>query len=241
MLPKIDVPLYDMKIPSTGKTVKVRPFTVKEEKLLLMAAESKNLKDITETVKQVINNCIIDGEFDVETAPFFDVDYAFIYLRAKSIGEKQQVNLTCANRPDGEHECGNVIPAVVDMNDVEIIKNTDLVAEIKLDSKRGVKMKYPAYSVIKMIEEEKLAIDKKTMMIVSCIDQIFDKDSVYAAKDYSIGDLKAFVEQLTEANYKKLEAWTEEFPTFMAIIKAKCGKCGFDHEVRYADFEDFFT
>jgi hypothetical protein len=241
MLPKIDVPTYEMKLPSSCKTVRVRPFTVKEEKLLLMAAESKNLKDVTETVKQVINNCIIDGEFDVETAPFFDVDYAFIYLRAKSIGDKQKVNLTCANKPDGEHECGNVISAEADMNDVDIVINPELSAEIRLDANKGVKMKYPPYSTIKMIENEELAIDKKTMMIVSCIDQIFDKDSVYAAKDYSIGDLKAFVEQLTEANYKKLEAWTQDLPTFLAIIRAKCNKCGFEHEVRYADFEDFFT
>lgn len=240
-LPVVDMPVYEMTIPSSGDTIKVRPFTVKEEKLLLMAAESGNINDISSTVKQVINNCIISGKFDVETAPFFDVDYSFIYLRAKSIGEKQEIQLTCRNLSDGVNECGNVFPAMVDMNDVEIIKNDNLKSDIPLDGKRGVIMKYPPYSAIKKIENEKLPIDKKIMMIISCIDKIYDKDNVYPAKDHSIGDLKAFIEQLSEANFKKLEAWTEDFPTFLSVIKAKCTKCGYDHVVRYSDFEDFFT
>jgi hypothetical protein len=240
-LPTIDMPIYEMKIPSSGETIKVRPFTVKEEKLLLMAAESGNIKDVTNTVKQVINNCIISGKFDVENVPFFDIDYAFIYLRAKSIGEKQEIQLNCRNKPDEVNECGATIPAFVDMNDVEVVKNPDLDFDIKLDKGKGVIMKYPPYSAIKSIEEEKQPIDKTIMMIIHCIDKIYDKDNVYPAKDHSIADLKAFIEQLSESNFKKLEAWTKDFPTFLAVIDAKCPKCGFEHHVRYSDFEDFFT
>jgi hypothetical protein len=109
-LPKIDLPTYELKVPSDERILKVRPFTVKEEKLLMIALESKNADDIIATVKQVINNCIIDGEVDINKISFFDMDYIFIFLRAKSVGETVEVNLTCNNEVNGE-KCGNIFPA----------------------------------------------------------------------------------------------------------------------------------
>ena len=106
-LPKISVPTYDLTIPSTKEKIKVRPFSVKEEKLLLIALESENMGEIASTVKQVINNCIIKGEVDVDKLPFFDIDYMFIFLRAKSIGESVEVKMTCNNVVDGE-KCGEI-------------------------------------------------------------------------------------------------------------------------------------
>mgnify|MGYP003346924933 CR=1 FL=1 len=106
-LPKIDVPTYEYKIPSSGKTIKVRPFSVKEEKLLLMAAESDKYDEVVATVKQVINNCIIDGEFNVDKAPFFDIDFMFIFLRGKSIGELIDIKMTCHNVVK-KKTCGNI-------------------------------------------------------------------------------------------------------------------------------------
>lgn len=238
-LPKIDVPIYELKLPSSGKVIKVRPFSVKEEKLLFMAVESKKNEDIVNTVKQVINNCIISGEFSVDKAPFFDVDFLFIFLRAKSISESVEVNLTCNNEVEGKR-CGNVFPTEMDIANCELFKIDGLTDDIKLGGANGVKMKYPSYSLIKSFEDDDRAVDKKIKLITNSIDYIYDKDGIYPAKDHSSEELKEFVEGLTEANYKKLEFFCDNFPTFVVKLDAKCTKCGFQHSVRYTDFYDFF-
>lgn len=240
-LPKIDVPVYTVTIPSSKKTIKVRPFNVKEEKLLLMAAESKSGEEIVNTVKQVINNCIISGSFDVDKAPFFDVDFLFIFLRAKSIGESVDINLTCRNilvNEDGR-SCDHTFETKMDIANNEIIYNEDITDDIKLDKTSGVKMKYPNYSLIKQLDDTP-DNEKKTKIIMNSIEHIYDKKGVYSAKDYSSKELKDFIEGLTEENYKKLENYIDNFPSFLVKIEADCPKCGFHHVVRYADFLDFF-
>lgn len=237
-LPKIDVPVYEMTIPSTKEVIKVRPFAVKEEKLLLIAMESKDVNEIVSTAKQVINNCIISGKVDVDKLPFFDIDYIFVFLRAKSIGETVPIRLTCNNIVD-DKECGNVFSAELNISDVSIV-DPGIDNDIKLDANSGVKMKYPNYSVIKHLESSS-EIDKKTAIIVNSIDYIYNKKGMYSSKDYSRDELKSFVEDLTEANYKKLEEFVDNFPVTAINLQAKCTKCGFDHNVRYSDFFDFFT
>ena len=113
-LPKIDLPVYELKLPSNNKQVKIRPFLVREEKLLLMAVESNDESEIINTTKQVINNCLIDSDVNIDALPFFDVDYMFVFLRAKSVGDNVEVQLTCNNEtPEGI--CGNRFPAMVDI------------------------------------------------------------------------------------------------------------------------------
>jgi T4 bacteriophage base plate protein len=238
-LPKIELPAYDFVIPSSGKEIRVRPFTVKEEKLLLMAIESKIASDIITTVKQVINNCILDGEIDVDKLPFFDIDYLFIFLRAKSVGETVAVKLTCNNVLENGNVCGADFMADMDISNVELIRFDGVQDDIKLGPAAGVRMRYPNYNIMRKIEELP-DIDKKTHIIVSSIDYIYDKSGMHSYKDYTTQELKDFVEGLTEENYKKLEAYVDRFPAVAAKIEAKCPKCGFDHKVRYTDFFDFF-
>jgi hypothetical protein len=237
-LPKIDLPVYDFTIPSSGKVIRVRPFTVKEEKLLLMAIESKVAADIVATVKQVINNCVQD-DIDVDKLPFFDIDYLFIFLRAKSVGEEISVNLTCNNVLDNSEECGENFEARADVSNVELIRHDDVSDDIKLGPASGVKMRYPNYGIMRKIEELP-EIDKKTHIIVSSIDYIYDKTGMHSYKDYTTDELKDFVEGLTEENYKKLEKYVDLFPTISGRIEADCPKCGFHHNVRYTEFYDFF-
>lgn len=238
-LPKIDVPVYTVKMPSSGKEIKVRPFNVKEEKLLLMASESDNLDDIVTTVKQVINNCIVRGDFNIDKVPFFDVDFLFIFLRAKSIGESIEVNLTCNNTLENGMRCGHTFPTQMDISHHEVIFNEKLSNDIKLDAVNGVRMKYPTYALVKQLDDTPL-IEKKTKVILNSIEHIYDKKGVYSAKDYSTKELQEFIEGLTEEKYKKLEEWVDNFPTFVVKLIADCPKCGFHHEVRYSDFADFF-
>ena len=152
-LPKIELPAYELEIPSSGKTIRVRPFTVKEEKMLLMAVESGVQSEIITTVRQVINNCILDGDLDVDKMPFFDVDYLFTFLRGKSVGETIEVKLTCNNVVE-DGICGNQFVADMDIGKVELIKDENISNDIKLGPQAGVKMRYPNYSIMRKVEEQ---------------------------------------------------------------------------------------
>lgn len=239
MLPKIDVPTYDVTIPSNKEVITVRPFTVKEEKLLLMAMESRENEEIIKTVKQIISNCLIKGQVDINKLPFFDVDFLFIFLRAKSIGEKVEVKMTCNNVVEG-NKCGNVFEADMDVGKCEVQQKDGISPDIKLSEKQGVKMRYPTYAAMKIAEANN-AIDQKTNIIVNSIEYIYDAKGMYSYKDYSKEELKEFVESLTEENYNKLQAFVDNFPTMAVKLEATCNKCGFHHNVRYTDFFDFFT
>lgn len=236
-LPKIDLPIYDLTIPSTGRSVKVRPFVVKEEKLLLMALEGKNPADIVSTVKQIINNCMQD-DVDVEKLPFFDIDYIFIFLRAKSVGETVTVSLTCNNKLEDGNFCGNSFQTEMDIGKVEVIK-PDQTNDIRLTANTGVKMRYPSYEIMRKLEELP-DLEKKLEIIIASIDYIYDNKGVYKYTDYTPEELKEFVENLTEENYRRLEQWIDNFPSIAAVLEGKCNKCGFEHKVRYTDFFDFF-
>lgn len=205
-----------------------------------MAVESSNMEDVTNQVKQIINNCIIDGDVNVDKLPFFDIDYMFIFLRAKSIGENVEVRMTCNNVLDDGSTCGHQFPAKLDIANVEIVKDENVVNDIKLDKTNGIVMKYPNYSIIKRLENA-ADIDKKTAIIVGSIDYIYDKKGTHSSKDYSREELTKFVEDLTEENYKKLEYFVDNFPVFLAKLDVSCPKCSYEHHVRYSDFYDFFT
>lgn len=238
-IPKIDVPIYDITLPSNGKTIKIRPFVVKEEKLLLMAIESKDNENIIKTTKQVINNCIISGDLDLEKMPFFDVDYLFIALRAKSIGENIETSYVCNNMVDG-NKCGGVFEAVIDISNCVIEKKDDITMDISISGKISIKMKYPSYSIMKMITGNESNFQKKIRIISSCIDRIANGDQTYSSKDFSKEELIEFIEGLTSEQFVKLEAFVDNLPSFVIESGGTCPKCGFEHKVKYTDFTRFF-
>lgn len=240
MLPVLDLPTYELKVPSTGQAIKVRPFTVKEEKLLLIAAESSDPNEIINTTKQVIKNCIVSDDLDVDKLPFFDVDYLFIALRAKSVGEAIEIKFTCNNIADDGNVCGNIFPAKIDIASCKIVKNDNISKEIDLGSGIKVKMKYPSYSVMKTITEMKQNIEKQVHIICNSIEYIQDKTKVYTMKDVTPGEIQAFVEGLTREQYNKLETFINNFPSFIVTTKATCTKCNYEHSLEYKDFVSFF-
>lgn len=239
-LPKLDVPTYDVTLPSNGKTIKIRPFLVKEEKLLLMAVESKDNENIIKTTKQIINNCIVFGDVDVDKLPFFDIDYLFIALRAKSLGENIEMNYTCNNSVNGGNRCGGVFEATIDISDCKIEKLETVNLSVDISDKITVKMKYPTYSIMKTIMGNETILEKKIRVICSCVDKIVNGDKVYTSKDFSKEELKRFVEDLTQEQYKKLEEFVDNLPTFYIASKGVCSKCGYEHEIKYTDFTRFF-
>lgn len=239
MLPKIDLPTYEIKLPSTGKQISVRPFIVKEEKLLLMALESNDENEIVRTTKQIVNNCVV-GTIDIDKLPFFDVDYIFIVLRAKSVGESIEIKFTCNNIiPETSMVCGTVFPANIDVTNCKIVKNESIKDMIPLTGKMSVKMRYPSYSTIRSVIEE--FEDSNINMISECIDMIVDGDNVYTRKDHTKEEILDFIENLPQQQYKKLEDFVNNFPSFVVTSSATCPKCKFNHELEYDDFTSFFV
>lgn len=238
-LPKIDVPVYELKLPSSGKDIRVRPFLVKEEKLLLIAVESKDQNTIIQTTKQIINNCLIDKDTNIEKLPFFDIDYLFIALRAKSIGETVNVNFICNMYSEGV-KCGTMFPVDIDISNCEVKRKEDISSTIRLTDKITIKMKYPSYEVMKRFIENEDVLTKKIKIMASSIDQVIEGDKIFSSKDYTKDQLEQYIEALTEEHFKKLEAFVDNFPSFVILAEGKCPKCKYDHKLEYTDFTSFF-
>lgn len=243
MLPKIDLPTYEIKLPSSGKTITIRPFVVKEEKLLLMAVESDDDEFIIDTTKQIINNCIVKGDVNVDKLPFFDVDYLFIALRAKSVGESIDIKFTCNNTKDDGEKCGNVFPAKIDVSNCVVEKDESISLDVRLTPKISVRMKYPSYSMMRTLmgDFSESPMDVKNDIIVNSIEYLVDGDNVISMKDITKEELYEFIEGLTQEQYKKLERFVDNFPSFLITAEATCDACGFHHKLRYKDFSSFFV
>lgn len=235
----ISVPHYEVTIPSTGKKITIRPFLVKEEKLLLMAVAAGDSNSIIDATKRAIKDCIIDGNVNIDSLPFFDIDYLFIALRAKSIGENVEVKFRCKNVV-GDIECGRLFKAVIDISNCSVRK-PDLSNEVKLAGTHIVKLKYPSYATMKSVNENDAIINKKLALMAGSIDYIQQKDKVYSSKDLGAKGLMDFLENLTQAEFSKLEPWVDNLPSFVIKATAKCDKCGFTHNLEYTDYESFFA
>jgi hypothetical protein len=238
-LPELMVPIYELTIPSSGKEIKVRPFLVKEEKLLLMAAESEDDQEIINTTIQIIKNCVVEGDVNVDKLPFFDVDYLFIALRAKSISETVDMSFICNNEVDNV-PCSHKFEAAIDIANATVNIDESILSDVKLTNTVSVKLKYPPYSVVRMIKEDDDIIERKIKILMSCIDYIVDKDKVLTSKDYSKEELRTFIENMTEEQFNKLDPFISNFPTFQVNLEKECEKCGFIHQIEYKDFNSFF-
>lgn len=238
MIPKITVPTYEVFLPSTGKPINVRPFLVKEEKLLLMAIQSNDNEEIIKTTLQIIQACVLDKKFDVSKLPFFDIDYLFIALRAKSVGESIEVRFTC-NFIDQttNNVCGNTFKSNIDISNCKIRKDDSIGTEIPLGQGITVRMRYPSYSEMKKISKD----DDLTYSTISlCMDTIIQGDNVYTRKDFQ-AEIDEFIGNLTKDQYAKLINFADNLPSFYVQAHAKCDKCGNEHNIEYDEFESFFA
>jgi len=243
MLPKIDVPIYDLKLLSTGKKIRFRPFTVKEEKLFLMAAEAGDLKSITDTVKQVINNCVLD-ELDIDELPLFDIEQIFLQLRSKSIGELVNLKYRCNNLIKGESEeekkCNTVVEIDVNINDIiPEFEKTDK-NKIEITENLGVVMKYPNFKLFESLDSED-ETESILNTIIGCIDYIYDKETLYYAKDSTKEELSEFVESLQTKDLQKFKEFFDTTPKLRKNINFKCPKCSYEEDVLVEGIESFFV
>lgn len=243
-LPKINAPIFELNLPSDGKTVKYRPFLVKEQKVLLMAMESEDNVAIFNAIKQIINSCAVD-EVDVNKLPIFDLEYFFLRLRAKSIGEEVELNL---RHPTGfnskEQQCDHVTSRKLNLLDVEVHKTLNHVDKIILDEETGigVKFKYPNGEISNEIDsdDEKTQMDLASDAILNCIDFIFDKDNVYKKEDSTKEELMEFIDNLSQEQFQKLSEFFDTMPKLKHEVKWKCSGCGCEEKVSLEGLANFF-
>ena len=237
-LPKIATPTYELELPSTGETIKYRPFLVKEEKLLVIALESEDTKQITTAIKSVIKNCILTKGIKVENLPTFDIEYLFLNIRGKSVGEEIEVNITC---PDDEETTTAVI---VNLDDIKVQKNEDHTNKIKIDDSVMMEMKYPSLDqFIKNNFEfsDKSAMDQSFELIGSCIDKIYTEDEVWSTSDVSKKEVIEFLESMNSSQFKDIEKFFETMPKLSHTLKVTNPKTKVESEVVLEGLASFFA
>ena len=237
-LPKIATPTYELELPSTGETVKYRPFLVKEEKLLVIALESEDTKQITNAIKTVIKNCIETKGIKVETLPTFDIEYLFLNIRGKSVGEEIDVNIIC---PDDEE---TQVQVKINVDDIQVERDENHTNRIKLDDNLMMEMKYP--SLEQFIKNNfdlssNNSIDQSFEVIASCVDKIFNQEEVWSAVDVTKKELMEFLDQMNTTQFKEIEKFFETMPKLSHKIKVKNPKTEVESEVVLEGLSSFFA
>jgi hypothetical protein len=237
-LPKISTPTYELELPSTGETIQYRPFLVKEEKLLVIALESEDTKQITTAIKSVIKNCILTKNIKVETLPTFDIEYLFLNIRGKSVGEELEVNIICPD--DGETQ----VPVKINLDDIKVQKNEDHTSRIRLDDNIMMEMKYPSLDQFIKTNfdfNDKNAMDQSFELIGSCIDKIFTEDEVWSAADVTKKEISDFLESMNSYQFKDIEKFFETMPKLSHTIKVTNPITQVESEVVMEGLASFFA
>lgn len=237
-LPKIATPIYELEIPSLKKKIRYRPFLVKEEKILIIALESEDSKQIANAVKNVISNCILSKGVKVEDLSTFDIEYLFLNIRGKSVGETVDVLITC---PDDET---TQVPMSINLDEINVEVDPKHSRDIKLDDTLTLRMRYP--SMTEFIKNnfdsgDGVSVDDTFDLIISCIDQIYSEEESWTASDSSKKELLEFVEQLSSKQFKEVEKFFETMPKLSHTIKIKNPKTGVESEVVLEGLSAFFV
>jgi hypothetical protein len=237
-LPKICTPTYELELPSTGQTIKFRPFLVKEEKLLVLALETEDTKQITNSIKTVIKNCIETKGIKVEELPTFDIEYLFLNIRGKSVGEDIEVNIICPD--DGE----TTVPVKINIDEIQVQKNEDHTKKVKIDEQIMMEMKYP--SLEQFIKSNfdfnsDSQLEQSFDLISSCIDKIYTEEEVWIASDVTKKELSEFLEQMNSSQFKSIEKFFETMPKLSHKIKVKNPNTKVESEVVLEGLSSFFA
>ena len=236
-LPKITTSEHELVLPSNGKTVKYRPFLVKEEKILILALEGGNQKEITNAVKQVIKACVITRGIKVEQLPAFDIEYLFLNIRGKSVGESIDLIVTCGD--DGKTEVSVNVP----INDIEVITSEEHTTDIEIGDGYIVKMKYPSLSqfIENNFTDDKDTVEQSFEIIASCIDMVYNEKDMFSAAECTKKELKEWVESLTSAQFAKIEKFFETMPKLQHTLKVTNPNTKKENTVILEGLTDFFA
>jgi hypothetical protein len=238
-LPKISTPTYELELPSSGKKIKYRPFLVREEKILIMALESEDMKQITNAIVQILSDCILTKTIKISELSTFDIEYLFLNVRAKSVGESVEVNITC---PDDEE---TVVQMEIEIDSIKVQKDKKHTNIIKLDDKLSMKLKYPSLDQFVEnnfeINDNQSDVDKSLGMITSCIEMVYDSEESWNASDCTKKELDEFIEQLNTKQFKEIENFFTTMPKLSHTIKVKNPNTGVESEVILEGLASFFS
>ena len=217
-LPTIETPTYELKLPSSNKKIKYRPFLVKEEKILILSLESKDQSEITNAVTDVLKKCILTKGINVDDLPTFDIEYVFLNIRAKSIGEDIKLTVTCPD--DNETK----VPVTIYVDEIKVQKQKGHTSDIVLDDKMTLRMKYPSLTQFvdnnfDVDDESETVVDKTFKVVADCIDTIYTEEDAWDAKDYTPQERIDFIEQLNSKQYKEVEKFFETMPKLSHTIE----------------------
>jgi len=229
-LPKIQTPKYTLTVPSTGKDIQYRPFLVKEEKLLLVSQETDDPNQIIDAMKQIVENCTF-GDINVNKLATYDLEYIFLNLRSKSVGETSTINIKCK-------ECGELHEYVINLSNIKV---TDGVtsADIKINDEVGITLKSIKVKDIKTITNAD-STSNLNVAIRGVIDSIYDSNAVYDVADVPVEELDEFIDSLTHSALEDINEFISKQPVLKEDIKFKCNACGADNEFELRGFQSFF-
>lgn len=238
-LPKISTPTYELELPSSGKKIRYRPFLVREEKILIMALESEDTKQISSAIVQILSDCIATKTVKVSELSTFDIEYLFLNVRAKSVGETVEVNVTCPD--DGETQ----VQMEINIDDIKVQKDSKHTNIIKLDDNLSMKLKYPSLEQFVEnnfeVNESESEVNKSLSMIISCIDTVYDQEESWNAADCSKKELEEFVEQMNTKQFKEIENFFVTMPKLSHTIKVKNPNTKIESDIVLEGLASFFT
>jgi len=237
-LPKISTPTYELELPSTGQSVYFRPFLVKEEKVLVLALETEDTKQITNAIKTVIKSCIQTKGVKVENLPTFDIEYLFLNIRGKSVGEEIEVNLICPD--DGETS----VPVKINIDDIKVTKNENHSTKIQVDDSIYMEMKYP--SLDQFIKNnfdfsEDSSLDQSFDLIASCVDKIYTEEEAWSTTDVPKKEIVDFLEQMNTQQFKSVEKFFETMPKLSHEVALTNPNTGVESTVKLEGLANFFV
>ena len=235
-LPKIATPTYELVLPSSNRKIRYRPFLVKEEKLLIIAMESEDQKQITNAIKTVISNCILTRGTKVEKLSTFDIEYLFLNIRGKSVGESVEVIVTCPD--DNETQ----VPVVIDLDAIKVQTDPEHKVDIKLDDKLSMKMKYPSLGefVKNNFDVDNIGVTESFDMIAACVDQIYSDEESWTSSDCTKKELAEFIEQLSSKQFKEVEKFFETMPKLSHTVKVVNPKTKVENKIVLEGLAAFF-
>ena len=240
-LPKINTPTYELTLPSNKKKVKYRPFLVREEKILVLALESEDQKQITDAIIQIIGDCLITKNIDVTKLPTFDIEYLFLNVRSKSVGETVEVNVTCPD--DGKTK----VETSINIDDIKVVKDKNHKLIVQLDDKYSMKLKYPTLD--QFIEnnfdfemaEAKESVSAAMSMLSTCIDMIYDDQESWDASESTKEELDAFIDQLNTKQFQEVEQFFKTMPKLSHTLKVRNPQTNVESEVVLEGLASFFS
>jgi hypothetical protein len=237
-LPKISTPTYELVLPSTGKKIKYRPFLVREEKLLILALESEDENQVANAVKNTLKECIQTRGIKVENLPTFDIEYLFLNIRGKSVGESVDLIVTCPD--DGE----TTVPVKVYIDEIEVVKDKEHSPDINLDGSLTLRMKYPSLSQFVSsnfsFDDPGDDLDKSFEIIASCIDVIFNEDDAWSTSDCTKKEILSWMDGLNSNQFKEIEKFFTTMPKLSHTIKVTNPNTKVESEVVLEGLQSFF-